>query len=363
MLRRHFLFFKLVAAAAASCIALSAGVIRCRANIAIETVPIGELGNANDPATGNKYGGVDYTYKIGKYEVTVGQYATFLNAVAAVDNYGLYNPPMATDLNSAGIAQSGVSPNFTYSVIGSPNHPVTYVSWGDAVRFANWVNNGQPTGAEDASTTEDGAYTLNGAITDNALIAVTRNAGAKWFLPTEDEWYKAAYYKNNGQTGDYWYYATQSNQAPNSDQPPGDPSIQANVANVYRVDGSFNNGINDGYAVTGSENATVSPTQNYLTDVGAYAFAPSAYGTFDQTGNVWEWNETNLYNSFRGVRGGSWEYLSQNDSPSTNRGYNFPTHEDANEGFRIAAIPEPSTAALAVVACGMICGLRKRFTS
>ena len=112
--------------------------------ITIDTVPIGNPGNANDPATGNLYGGVAYNYRIGKYDVTVGQYTAFLNAVAATDTYGLYNPSMATDLNIAGIAQSVSSP-YTYSVIGSPNHPITYVSWGDAARFANWLNNGQPT--------------------------------------------------------------------------------------------------------------------------------------------------------------------------------------------------------------------------
>src|SRR5436853_1710357 len=107
--------------------------------------PVGNPGNANDPATGNLYGGVGYNYNIGTYEVTVGQYTAFLNAVAATDTYSLYNPSMASDVHIAGISQS-CTPNCTYNVIGSPNHPVTYVSWGDAARFANWVHNGQPTG-------------------------------------------------------------------------------------------------------------------------------------------------------------------------------------------------------------------------
>src|SRR5262245_57161783 len=120
--------------------------------INIETVPVGDIGNANDPADGSSaipgvqnFGTVNYAYSIGKYEVTVGQYTAFLNAVAATDSYGLYRTEMATDLNIASIAQSGVSGSYTYSVIGSPNHPVTYVSWGDAARFANWLHNGQPT--------------------------------------------------------------------------------------------------------------------------------------------------------------------------------------------------------------------------
>lgn len=73
--------------------------------VTIDTVPVGDVGNAND--SGNLYGGVAYGYSIGKYEVTVGQYTAFLNAVAATDTYGLYNPSMATDLNIAGIARPG----------------------------------------------------------------------------------------------------------------------------------------------------------------------------------------------------------------------------------------------------------------
>jgi sulfatase modifying factor 1 len=154
---------------------------------------VSDVGNPNDTATG--LGGINYAYNIGKYEVTVGQYAAFLNAVAAADPYGLYNTSMATNLNIAGIARSGSIGSYAYSVIGPSNHPVTYVSWGDAARFANWINNGQPIGSEGNSTTEDGAYTLNGATSSGELMGITRNAGAKWFIPTENEWYKAAYFQ------------------------------------------------------------------------------------------------------------------------------------------------------------------------
>ena len=163
--------------------------------VTIDTVPVGNAGNANDPATGSVYGGVAYNYYVGKTEVTVGQYAEFLNAVAGTDTYGLYNASMGTDLSIDGIARSGVSGNYTYTVIGSTNHPVTYVSWGDAARFSNWLHNGQPNGPQNVNTTEGGAYTLNGAITDAALNSVSRNAGAQWFIPTYNEWYKGAYYQ------------------------------------------------------------------------------------------------------------------------------------------------------------------------
>ena len=136
------------------------------ATITIQIVPVGDVGNPNNPANdGNFYGGVNYAYNIGKYEVTVGQYTAFLNSVAETDTYNLYPTGMATDLRVAGIARNGAPGSYTYGVIGSENHPVAIVSWGDAARFANWLNNGQPNGAEGPGTTETGAYTLNGATT------------------------------------------------------------------------------------------------------------------------------------------------------------------------------------------------------
>src|SRR3954453_24186180 len=139
---------------------LVALVCTTSAAITIETVPVGDAGNPNDPGHifyPNTYGSVSYLYNIDKYEVTVGHYTAFLNAVAATDTYALYNPSMAADLNIAGIAQSGASGSYTYSVIGSPNHPVTYVSWGDAVRFSNWLHNGKPIAPKRFGTTEAGS--------------------------------------------------------------------------------------------------------------------------------------------------------------------------------------------------------------
>src|SRR3954465_14137793 len=254
--------------------------------ITIETAPIGDLGNPNDPATANRYGGVSYAYSIGKYDVTVGQYVEFLNAGAKTDTFGLYNPHMTSDLNSASISRSGASGSYVYSVIGSANHPATYFSWGDAVRFANWLHNGQPTGAQTAATTEDGAYALNGATSNVALTSITRKAGAKWYIPTVSEWYKAAYYQPASKGGDsdgYWAYPMKTNNTPYSDQPPGATPDNTRVANFYQDDVAAN-GYNDGYATSGS--TTYSISQDYLTDVGAYASSPSYYGTYDQGGNV-----------------------------------------------------------------------------
>jgi sulfatase modifying factor 1 len=342
---------------------LVALVCTTSAAITIETVPVGDAGNPNDPGHifyPNTYGSVSYLYNIDKYEVTVGQYTAFLNAVAATDTYALYNPSMASDLHIAGIAQS-CSPNCTYSVIGSPNHPITYVSWGDAARFANWLHNGQPTGTEGHATTETGAYTLNGATTDAALIAVTRNQGAAWFIPSENEWYKAAYYQPAAQGGDsdsYWAYPMKTNSQPYSDQPPGAAPSNARVGN-FREDDFIANGYDDGFAVTGS--IFTSSGQNYLTDAGAYRFSPSYYGTFDQGGNVSEWNDTLADNLDFAERGGSWIFDSA-DLRSSLQGTSGPSGEFSNLGFRVAssAVPEPCTAILCIAGGILTSSARKR---
>ncbi|HVN40815.1 MAG TPA: hypothetical protein VMW19_21845 [Myxococcota bacterium] len=85
-----------------------------------------------------------------------------------------------------GITRSGSAGNYTYSVIaGRGALPVNYVSFYRALRFVNWLHNGQPVGAQDETTTEDGAYTITPAgIAANSIV---RNLDASFFLPSEDE--------------------------------------------------------------------------------------------------------------------------------------------------------------------------------
>jgi formylglycine-generating enzyme required for sulfatase activity len=254
---------------------LAAGAVQ--AAITIETVPVGDPGNAADMrynlgAWPEGCGAVAYTYNIGKYEVTAGQYTAFLNAVAATDTYGLYNTSMwslGPNIYGCQIQQSGSSGIYTYSVDANfANRPVTYVSWGDAARFSNWLHNGQPTGEQGLSTTEDGAYYLNGATTNAQLHAVSRKAGATWAITSEDEWYKAAYHKNDGVTGNYWDYPTSSNTAPGRDM----DDASGNNANLF------------GFPFPIDSNM-------FSTVAGEFQNSDSPYGTFDQGGNVWEWNE------------------------------------------------------------------------
>jgi hypothetical protein len=91
------------------------------------------------------------------------------------------------------------------------NKPVNFISWFNAARFANWLHNNMPSGSQNSLTTESGAYYLNGTTSD---ATITRISGARYALPTEDEWYKAAYYKGGSSNAGYWNYATQSDSIP-----------------------------------------------------------------------------------------------------------------------------------------------------
>ncbi len=283
-------------------VAVAAVVLACVSGaqaVDIETVTVGNPGNTGE-SSGECAGGhgpcctdcgaVDYVYNIGKYEVTAGQYTEFLNAVAATDTYGLYNTSMANPsegLFGCNIQRTGSSPNYSYSVGADwADRPVNHVSWGDAARFCNWLHNGQPTGAQDLTTTEDGSYYLNGA-TGTATLLVVREPDATWVVPSEDEWYKAAYHKNDGVTGNYWDYPTESDAAPTAEAPAG----------TDMTNGSANYSP-DGYVIG---------APYYRIEVGAYDAKPSdsPYGSFDQGGNVSEWNEAVFYGASRGLRGGS----------------------------------------------------------
>lgn len=330
-----------------------------RAEVMIEWAPVGDPGNANDPATGGIYtpsvGAVSYPYQIGKKEVSNGQYVEFLNAAdpSGANARALYNGYMSN--HPDGVAHTG-GINYTagaaagakYSIKpGQGNLPVIWVSWNDAARFVNWLSNGQGAGS-----TENGVYDMS-----QAQPARAGNAGI--FLPTRDEWHKAAYYQPvsaGGDTDGYWRYATRSNQAPHSDNPAA-LDFPANSANFY-FKSIFNPvGYDGGYAVTGS--TVFNPAQNYLTDVGAYGLAGSYYGTFDQTGNVEEWTET-PFDIFREIAGGRWEdgwyeVAADYGGVAADQTAAYYTY-----GFRVASIPEPSVLALAGVAMMGLAKPRRR---
>jgi hypothetical protein len=273
----------------------------------MEFVKIGDAGNLDDN-TG--YGGVDYTYRISKYEVSEAM-------------IGSYNT------NSGG-------PLITLDSQG-PNRPANSVSWNEAARFVNWLNTSQGYSAAYKFTTSGGndniaLWTGSDAGYDSGNPF--RNSNAHYFLPSEDEWYKAAYYdpNANGGAGGYWDYATGSDSAPT--------------------------------AVTGG---TTSGTAVYNGQLGladlTNAGGLSPYGTMAQNGNVWEWNESGLNapndaaGESRVVRGGG-RGTNSSGLQSSDRSDFGPAGESGFIGFRVASVPEPSGALLALL--GMVAMIVRR---
>jgi formylglycine-generating enzyme len=277
----------------------------------LEMVTVGDPGNTADTRYGS-YGAVDYTYNIGKYEVTTAQYADFLNHKAKSDPYGLYSYAGVTGYNYS-IIRTGTPGDYVYT--NFDNRPVNYVSFWNACRFVNWLNNGQGDG-----DTETGAYTLNGYNGIYLDAPQCRNSEAKWFLPNEDEWYKAAYYKGGGTNAGYRRFP-----------------MEGDVVS----------------------HATASYENDIPRDVGTYRDSGSAYGTFDQAGNLREWNETPNGRT-PGVRGGSY-YDQVMVLAAESRLSDWPDLQQDHTGFRVASTaPEPaSLIALAGGLVGLV-GTRRR---
>jgi formylglycine-generating enzyme len=311
----------------------------------LEFVTVGDAGNAAD-TTG--FGSVGYVYQMGKYDVTNAQYCEFLNAklptitdpaagkLLPSDIYGLYNINMMTASIGGGIDYNpAAATGAKFSIVpGKGNWPVTYVSWYDTIRFANWLQNGQGNG-----DTETGTYSINAGGQNSGTVAVPDAATravwttAHWVLPSQDEWYKAAYHQNGAATVGYWIYPTKSNTAP---------------VNVLSATGTNNANFYDNY---GTGNGGYADPVNYITPVGTFAASPGPYGTFDMGGDVFQWNEAMSVlfgSSGGGLRGGSWSTYS-NSLASSGRVYgDYPTYESGFIGFRVASVgvPEPSTIAI-----------------
>ena len=327
MRRTLFHFVAAVSMSAASMVSAVQAAVVSFGSFSGEFVTVGDPGNTAD-STG--FGAVAETFNIMKYEVTNAQYGAFLNSVAKTDNYFFYNALMAEI--RGGIERSGVSGAYAYTVKAIMSEkPVNHVSWFDAARYCNWLHNG----ATNYSSTEFGAYTLNGTTSGNA---VALNAGAKYFIPSENQWYKAAYYKGGSTNAGYWNFATQSDYEPNSVR--GNP-----------------NGDGAAGSLLNSANFTMFATWNHpagnVTTVGTNG-GPSYYGTFDMSGNIREWNDLDgTSGPLRLIRGGNWLEPSSTMKSGTRFLFMAPNGEFSNNdgvGFRVAslsssappAVPEPS---------------------
>jgi formylglycine-generating enzyme required for sulfatase activity len=305
------------------------------AGVIIDWIEVGDPGNPENTVIkkddfSSGYGSVAYEFRIGKYETTNDQYVEFLNAVAKTDTYTLYDNGMRVAI-SGGITRSGTSGNYSYTIKPNMgNKPVVYVTWYDAARFANWLQNGQPTGLQDASTTEDGAYTFSGAETVS-----DRNPNAQYFLPTEHEWEKAAFYEPGADTplGDGWWTK---------------PS-HSDIAPLSALADEFGNVTNPGPHVVAFQRAANwnGSTIGNVVTVGS-AGNESFFGVRDMPGNVFEWvvadptkPDPNGWGPYT-VRGGAFNNMGHVDIYERNLvHHDNHNHAGGNVGFRLAAAMPP----------------------
>lgn len=282
-------------------------------------VEIGDPGNTADPATG--YGRVDTTFYMSTYEVSRDMIDTY-NNVSGDPEISMF------DYAGGGVTGGNLA-----------NRPATGVTWNEAARFVNWLN------IESGSVA---AYQFSGAVIGANIVLWEsgdigydvnnpyRNSGANFFLPSENEWYKTAYYDSD--TAGYNLYTTSNLPSPVASGTDPDTA-------VFELQSS------DGPAVV-SEAGGVGP-----------------HGTIGMGGNVWEWTESSADgvnddgSEARSLRGGSWVSASVAVLASTVRVNNNPNAEVNGNGFRVASltgIPEPGAAALLLFGSGVFALRRRR---
>jgi formylglycine-generating enzyme required for sulfatase activity len=290
----------------------------------IDFASVGNAGNGSDVNNpypnggdgGTPYGGVAYNFRIGTYEISQDQ-------IDKATASGLTN---VTAGYWAGL------------------QPAAQMTWYEAAAFANWLN---------TSTGHQAAYNLTQIAPDifgNTWSMAVWSSGDAWqaggenlyrhkdayyFLPSEDEWYKAAYHKNDGVTANYWDYATGSNDSP-----------------AQLLAG----GTTPGFAVYGRPSG---PPENVDNDGGL-----SPYGTRGQNGNILEWVESafdgvnDSVSELRPVRGGFWQ-SGEHALRSSFRDSDNPATSNQADGFRVASVPEPSVAFTLTLGIAIILATRR----
>lgn len=314
---------------------------------------------SNRPDEGTGLGSVADTYQIMTYEFTNSQYVEFLNAIdpQGTNPNSVYNPLMESDPRGGIAFSGGAWPNDHYSVkLHMGNKPVNYVSWWDAARVANWLHNGaqlyessDDTGSAPQNT---GAYPVGTATSGLAPAKkeaddpFSEEGRAKYWVPTENEWFKAAYHEPKGMGDYYWTYATAQGVIPESVSAVDDQGVE-----------NRGDGVPKGNSANIDNGAVWNWQEGNVTTVGTNGDA-SAWLTFDQEGNVAEWNDLDgLANMLRGVRGEGWDDDDIHGKTVYSLEYD-PSFESDDVGFRLArlgiAVPEPSTwvMGLAGLACG-----------
>lgn len=311
----------------------------------IEFSTIGDPGNRGTlPHEGNPLfadvheprGAVDYEYRIARNEVTVGQQFEFVQAYAPIYFEQTGNTVAPTALTGLGITASFAGISIRGNV--SPNVATT-MSWEFAARYVNWLHNDRvneewafESGVYDTSTftqNEDGSWNHQ----------ATHSADARFWIPTYDEWIKAAYWDPNkdDDEGGYWLF-------PNS-------SDTESMPGLLPEDG-------------GGRNAG-DPDDGFPLDVGSFADVQSPWGLFDLAGGEREWTgdiaEENPRRRF--TLGSSWSETFYLDPffPTDIVGSGNANTVVFSSGLRLAAVvPAPGTLPVAVTGYAALTLRRRR---
>jgi MYXO-CTERM domain-containing protein len=337
-------------------------------NSGIDFVRVGAVGNAAYTGGGlyvNNRGRVDYEYSIGKFEVTTTQWAEFMNAAfdrPADDRIPFVWSPTQWSAQSATPNTPGAR---RWSVpAGREMLPVGGVDWRTCAIYANWLHNDKATtraaflnGAYDVSTF--GYFQGGSGFTDQ----LTRSPGARYWIPSLDEWMKAAHYDPNkqnadGSVGGWWTYAN------GSDTPfvYGPPGVRSRTTLPYGPDptGPF------ATANAGWDIFHFAGNNPFAVPLGSYAVT-SPWGLYDAAGGISEWTEgffqipDEPLPRDRFYDGSGWRDTTGGDLLRSLSGGEFPSAPLSGVGLRIASnVPSPGIGSLGLVLVGMSLGRRRR---
>jgi sulfatase modifying factor 1 len=269
------------------------------------TVDFVEIGNTTNTNSSLGYGAVPYAYRMGKYEISQ------------------LKVTKATLLGLAGVSTTA----------SSSNRPAASVTWYEAAAFVNFLNTNSGKTAAYNLTLSNTTWSMNLQATNQAWTLggtnLYRNKDAFYFLPSENEWFKSAYYNPSNST--YYTYPLGSNSAPSQlgNQGGTNPGSAVYLPNIFEP----------------------GPAE------AERAGGLSPYGAMGLAGNVWDWVESafdgtnNSGSENRTFRGGVYGQLAGNIVSSYRQSV-APTTGTADMGFRVASIPEPSTYALFLLGAG-----------
>jgi formylglycine-generating enzyme len=296
------------------------------------TIDFVQISNTDNAEDNTGYGAVSYEYRVGKYEISRLQITK------------------AKELGMTYVSSSGPS----------DNHPEAQITWYKAAWFVNWLNTSTGHQAAYDLTYTNASYSMKLWSSEQAWTAggtnLYRNKDAFYFLPNENEWYKAAYYNPAG--SNYFDYPTGSDTAPGALRGRGETGTPGGTGADTAVYGSPDD--NKGDEATDTHLASA-----YIYDAGGL----SPYGTMAQGGNLWEWTESaydrnnNSGSELRTLRGGGWSDVNATYLDASRRGDFDPNTAQDDLGFRVASVPEPSTYVLVLLGAGAVYIWKRRKSS